>query len=151
MSKLLRNVLVAFIHSLRRFTRLHRSTPDPCTAKTNSFKARVECVRMNPGEQSLCQRKPIPHRGASHWECTARVCLVEVRATGTKRTSFHRAKGSCANWLTFCSLAELAFHGSWAPVWHVKALWRWWSPDSRWIGCFAPLHVTIAASHWICY
>src|SRR6218665_3843800 len=38
---------------------LLRSAPDPCTAKKNSFEARVECVRKNPGEQSLCQRKPI--------------------------------------------------------------------------------------------
>src|SRR6218665_555316 len=28
-----------------------------------SFEAIVKCVRKNPGEQSLHQRKPIPHRG----------------------------------------------------------------------------------------
>ena len=49
---------------------LLRSAPDPCTAKKKSFEARVECVRKNPGEQSLRQRKPIPHRGANHRECT---------------------------------------------------------------------------------
>ena len=38
---------------------LLRSAPDPCTAKKKSFEARVECVRKNPGEQSLHQRKPI--------------------------------------------------------------------------------------------
>jgi len=32
------------------------------TAKKNSFEARVECIRMNHGEQSLCQRKSIPQR-----------------------------------------------------------------------------------------
>src|SRR6218665_3174798 len=42
---------------------LLRSAPDPCTAKKKSFEARVECVRKNPLEQSLRQRKPIPHRG----------------------------------------------------------------------------------------
>src|SRR6218665_991007 len=48
---------------------LLRSAPDPCTAKKKSFEARVESVRKNPGEQSLRQRKPIPHRGANHREC----------------------------------------------------------------------------------
>ena len=43
---------------------LLRSAPDLCTAKKKSFEARVKCVRKNPGEQSLRQRKPIPHRGA---------------------------------------------------------------------------------------
>jgi len=38
----------------------------PCTAKEKSFEVRVKCVRKNPGEQSLRQRKPIPHRGANH-------------------------------------------------------------------------------------
>src|SRR6218665_3552994 len=32
---------------------LLRSAPDPCTAKKKSFETRVECVRKNPGEQSL--------------------------------------------------------------------------------------------------
>ena len=40
---------------------LLRSTSDPCTAKKKSFEARVECVRKNPGEQSLRQRTPFPH------------------------------------------------------------------------------------------
>src|SRR6218665_1776533 len=54
---------------------LLRSAPDPCMAKKKSFEARVECVRKNPGEQSLRQRKPIPHRGANHRECTGMGCL----------------------------------------------------------------------------
>jgi len=37
---------------------LLRSAPDSSTAKKNSFKARVECVRVNPEEQSQCQWKP---------------------------------------------------------------------------------------------
>src|SRR6218665_2412733 len=37
---------------------LLRSAPDPCTAKKKSFGARVKCVRKNPGEQLLRQRKP---------------------------------------------------------------------------------------------
>src|SRR6218665_405776 len=53
---------------------LHRSAPDPCTAKEKSFEARVKCVRKNPVEQSLRQRKPIPHRGANHRECTGLGC-----------------------------------------------------------------------------
>src|SRR6218665_2449389 len=53
---------------------LLRSAPDPCTAKKKSFEAGVECVRKNPGEQSLHQRKPIPHRGANHRECTGLGC-----------------------------------------------------------------------------
>ena len=40
--------------------------PTPCTAKEKSFEAKVKCVRKNPGEQSLRQWKPIPHRGANH-------------------------------------------------------------------------------------
>ena len=63
---------------------LLKSAPDPSTANKNSFKATVECVIMDPGEQSLCQRKSIPH-GRPTTE-NARVCLVEVRANGTKRT-----------------------------------------------------------------
>ena len=42
---------------------LLRSAPDPCTAKKKCFEARAECVRKNPGEQSLRQRKPILHMG----------------------------------------------------------------------------------------
>src|SRR6218665_1962168 len=49
---------------------LLRSAPNPCTAKKKSFETRVECVRKNPREQSLRQRKPIPHRGTNHRECT---------------------------------------------------------------------------------
>src|SRR6218665_1309382 len=49
---------------------LLRSAPDPCTAKKKGFETRVECIRKNPGEQSLRQRKPIPHRGTNHRECT---------------------------------------------------------------------------------
>jgi len=39
-------------------------------AKKSSFKARIECVRVNPGEQSQCQWKPIPNRGAYYRECS---------------------------------------------------------------------------------
>src|SRR6218665_3382322 len=53
---------------------LLRSAPDPCTTKKKSFETRVECVRKNPGEQSLRQRKPIPHRGTNHRECTGLGC-----------------------------------------------------------------------------
>src|SRR6218665_2184346 len=42
---------------------LLRNTSYTCTVKKNSFQARVECVRMNPGEQSQGQWKPILHRG----------------------------------------------------------------------------------------
>src|SRR6218665_160983 len=45
---------------------LLRSAPDPCTTKKKSFEAGVECMRKDTGEQSLRQRKPIPHRGAYH-------------------------------------------------------------------------------------
>ena len=51
-----------------------KSAPDPCTAKKKSFETRVECVRKNPGEQSLRQWKPIPHRGTNHRECTGLGC-----------------------------------------------------------------------------
>src|SRR6218665_3162479 len=53
---------------------LLRSAPDPCTTKKKSFETRVECVRKNTGEQSLRQRKPIPHRGTNHRECTGLGC-----------------------------------------------------------------------------
>src|SRR6218665_68598 len=74
--------LVLFIHSFIHYgdlysapsTLLLRSAPGPCTAKEKSFEARVKCVRKNPGAQSLRQRKPIPHRGANHRECTGLGC-----------------------------------------------------------------------------
>src|SRR6218665_1356865 len=55
---------VSFIHSFIHYGDLYsapsrlllRSAPDPCTAK-KSFEARAECVRKNPEEQSLGQRK----------------------------------------------------------------------------------------------
>ena len=50
-----------------------------------SFEARVECVRKNPGKQSLRQRKPIPHRGPTTEN--ARAWVVEARAKGTKSNS----------------------------------------------------------------
>src|SRR6218665_614708 len=53
-------------------SRLLRSAPDPCTAKEKSFEARVVCVRKNPGEQSLRQRKPILHRGVA-FSCSFRL------------------------------------------------------------------------------
>jgi len=41
---------------------LLRSALDPSTAKKNSFRARIEYVKMDPGEQSQCQWKPVPPR-----------------------------------------------------------------------------------------
>src|SRR6218665_1730376 len=72
----------AFIHSFIHYGDLYsapsrlllRSAPDPCTAKKKSFETRVECVRKNLGEQSLRQRKSIPHRGTNHRECTGLGC-----------------------------------------------------------------------------
>src|SRR6218665_651029 len=75
---------------------LFRSAPDPCMAKENSFKARVECIRMNSGEQSKSQWKPIPHRGAN--TKNALVFLVEVLAKETKSTPFPLTRGSCDLW-----------------------------------------------------
>ena len=49
---------------------LLRRAPDLFTFKENSFEARVECVRVNPGEQSLRQRKSIVRGRANHQECT---------------------------------------------------------------------------------
>src|SRR6218665_1420894 len=74
--------LLLFIHSFIHYGDLYsapsrlllRSAPDPCTAKKKSFETRVECVRKNHGEQSLRQRKPIPHRGTNHRECTGLGC-----------------------------------------------------------------------------
>src|SRR6218665_670001 len=55
--------LLSFIHSFIHYGDLYiapsrlllRSAPNPCTAKKKSFETRVECVRKNPGEQSLRQ------------------------------------------------------------------------------------------------
>src|SRR6218665_1536951 len=67
-------IILSFIHYRDLYSApsrlLLRSAPDPCTAKKKSFETRVGCVRKNPGEQSLRQRKPIPHRGTNHRECT---------------------------------------------------------------------------------
>src|SRR6218665_1360213 len=60
---------------------LLRSAPDPCTAKKKSFETRVECVRKNPGVQSLRQRKPIPHRGTNDRECTGLGCECRLPFT----------------------------------------------------------------------
>src|SRR6218665_1672729 len=76
------NSLFKGIHSFIHYRDLYsassrlliRSAPDPCTAKKKSFEARGKCVRKNPGEQSLHQRKAIPHRGANHRECTGLGC-----------------------------------------------------------------------------
>ena len=51
-------------------------------AKEKSFEARVKCVRKNPGEQSLRQRKPF-HTERPTTE-NARAWVMEVRAKGTK-------------------------------------------------------------------
>jgi len=68
-SKLYPHDLSIVIHSFIHYEDLYsassrlllRSAPDPCMAKKKSFEARVGCVSKNPGEQSLRQRKPIPH------------------------------------------------------------------------------------------
>src|SRR6218665_3164276 len=62
------NILFCFIHSFIHYMDLYstssrlllRSAPDSSTAKKSSITARVEFVRLNPGEQSQCQWKPIP-------------------------------------------------------------------------------------------
>jgi len=63
--------LHSFIHYVNLYSAssrvLLRSAPDSSMAKKSSFKARVECVGVNPGEQS----KPIPNRGTNHRECTS--------------------------------------------------------------------------------
>src|SRR6218665_3992435 len=73
-----RNFIHLFIHYGDLYSAssrlLLRSAPYPCTAKKKSFEARVECVRKNPGKQSLRQRKPIPHRWTNHRECTSLGC-----------------------------------------------------------------------------
>ena len=53
--------------------------PTLAQLKRKSFEARVECVRKNPGEQSLRQKKPISHWGA--W-------VVEVRTKETKSNPY---------------------------------------------------------------
>ena len=54
---------------------LLRSAPDTCKANQGQFQARIECVRMNPGKQSLHQRKFTQKSQPSRMP---RVCLVEV-------------------------------------------------------------------------
>ena len=79
-----------FIHSFIHYGDLYsapsrlllRSAHDHCTAKKNSFEARVECVRKNPGELSLRQRNPFHTEGPTTEN--ARAWVVEVRAKGTK-------------------------------------------------------------------
>ena|SRR6218665_1543381 len=64
------NLALHLVHSFIRHIDLYsaflmlllRSTPDPCTAKKNSFQARVECVRMNPGNNRCANGKSILHR-----------------------------------------------------------------------------------------
>ena len=67
---LFRGIQQLSIHSFIHYVKLYsaysrlllRSAPDSSTDKNSCFKARVECVRVNPGEQSQCQWKPIPNR-----------------------------------------------------------------------------------------
>ena len=59
---------------------LLRSAPYSSTAKRSSFKARVECVRVNPGEQSQCQWKTIPNRGANQQKCMGMYVLRHIQA-----------------------------------------------------------------------
>jgi len=75
---------------------LLRSAPDPCTAKKKSFETRVECVRKNPGEQSLRQRKPIPHSGANHQECMGLGCGGTSKRN--KVTSVPMSRVNCDLW-----------------------------------------------------
>src|SRR6218665_958071 len=55
----LHKVCMNFIHYVDLYSAssrsLLKSAPDSSTAKNSSFKARVECVRVNPGVQSQCQ------------------------------------------------------------------------------------------------
>src|SRR6218665_410857 len=78
---------------------LLRSAPDPCTAKEKSFEARVKCVRKNPGEQSLRQRKPIPHRGANHRECKQQGPSISRE----QESAGHLGAGACVNEVIKCN------------------------------------------------
>src|SRR6218665_1721663 len=68
-------VIHSFIHYVDLYSAssrlLLRSAPDFRKAKKRSFRARIECVRVNPGEQLQCKWKPIPDRVANHRECTS--------------------------------------------------------------------------------
>jgi len=56
--------------------------PTLARLKKTVFRLVVECVGKNPGDQSLCQWKPIPHKGPT--TKNARAWLVDVWAKGTK-------------------------------------------------------------------
>ena len=66
----------SFIHSFIHYEDLYsapsrlllRSAPDPSTAEKDSFEARIERFRVDSGMQAQHQRKPVPERGANHWE-----------------------------------------------------------------------------------
>ena len=83
-------VVIIPIHSFIHFQDLYsassrlllRSAPDPCTAKKNSFEARVECVTNNPGDQSIHLAVPKEAHSTQEGPTTenARAWLVEVRA-----------------------------------------------------------------------
>jgi len=92
---------LSFVHSLRRFLYsaslrlLLLSAPNPCMAKKNSFQARVECARMNPWEQSLRQRKSIPHGRSNHWECTGLPCGRMNKRTIMMKSTNNRIDSLC--------------------------------------------------------
>lgn len=54
-------------------------------AKNNSFEARIECVRVDPGKQSQQQKKSVPHNRTNHREDIF-FCIVDVRARLIKGT-----------------------------------------------------------------
>ena len=85
---------------------LLRSATDSSTAKRSSFKARVECVRVNRGEQSVCRWKPIPTE--EHTSENARAWRVEAWAKGTESTPVPLIGGNCDLWCL---------------VWDSKDLW----------------------------
>src|SRR6218665_3510925 len=73
---------------------LLRSALDCSTDKRSSLKARVECVRVNPGEQSQCQ-----FQTEGPTTENARVWRVEEREKRTKSTSLvPLIGGNCNLW-----------------------------------------------------
>src|SRR6218665_1924710 len=82
---ILHNTFIHYVDLYSASSRLLiRSAPDSSMAKKSSFKARAECIRVNPGNNHSANGSPFQTEGPTTEN--ARVWRVEVRTKGTPRS-----------------------------------------------------------------